>query len=236
MMKYEFILGGYFIVKAAQRAECMDKELLPQKIITISECICDILPSTWALSWVNKSKQDIESAKSIWGLSDNEFDELENWVTGRFDEGKFGWQYGFGDLIIARECCRRYLKDTDDIYILGIGLSKKDASVFLDREKPCKGIGSTLAYDVLQRNELIDTTGFLGFDVLGYDIGSFHSYICNGLEDDFFEIFGIRPNQYGLYESYEGSKQAAEYLLDEKIGAEPALWQSWAVCKFQISE
>lgn len=231
-----FILGGYFVVKAAQRALCMNKELLPEKIITVSECICDILPSTWALSWVNKRKEDIERANSAMGLTDGEFEELEEWATVKFDNGNIGWQNGFSDLATAREFCKKFLKTTDDVYILGIGLRKEDTEIFIDEERPCEGMGTTLVYNVLQRNEFIDTSGFLGFDVLGCDIGSFHSYICNGLEHDFFEVFGIRPNKYGLYDSYTESRQAAEYLLNEEIGAEPALWQCWVVCKFEISE
>jgi len=110
----------------------------------------------------------------------------------------------------------------------------KDTGIFLDEEKPGEGIGSTLVYNVLQRNEFIDTAGFIGFDILGYDMGSFHSYVCNGLEDDFYEVFGIKPNPCGLYDSYTDSRQAAGYLLNEEIGAEPALWQSWVVCKFEL--
>lgn len=86
----------------------------------------------------------------------------------------------------------------------------------------------------MERNEYIDTSDFLGYDILGYGWFEFHSYICNGYYDDFLNKFGIRPNQYGLYDSYADAKKAADCLWDEEMGAELALWQPWAVCKFNL--
>jgi hypothetical protein len=145
-----------------------------------------------------------------------------------------GWPYGFADLATARVFCARFLKDTNDIYLLGIGLSKEDADLCISEEKPTEGIGVSLVYNVLCRNEYIDTTDLLGFDVLGCDMGFYHSYICNSFESEFHSKFVLKPNRYGLYDSYDKAKQAAHYLLDEESHAEPALWLAWAVCRFKL--
>jgi hypothetical protein len=220
----KFILGGYYVVKAAHRALCMDQDLLPERILTVSECICDNIPGSW----------DIKRADSIKSLLHWRDKELADWAAEQLKKGNVEWPYGFADIATARAFCARFLKDTNDIYLLGIGLSKEDADYFISEEKPTEVIGASSVYNVLSRIEYIDTTDLLGFDVLGCDMGFFHSYICNSLASDLHSLFSMKPNEYGFYDSYDKAKQAAQYLLNEGSHAEPALWQAWAVCRFEL--
>lgn len=235
-MKDEYILGGYFVIQAAARSSCMNINLLPDKILSVSECVCNVIPNTWALSWTSKTIEDIEQADYNRQLLDVELIQLEEWTTQQFNKGNIGWQYGFSNLVTAQEFCKKFLKTKDDIYILGIGLSQEDTTIFIEEEEPTKGMGSTLVYDVLCRNEVIDSTELLGFDVLGFDIGYFHSYICNGLENEFNARFDIKPNEYGLYNSYSAARLAAKYLMTDEAQVEPALWLPWVVCKFDLEK
>ncbi|MFC4323205.1 hypothetical protein [Litchfieldia salsa] len=41
-MKY--ISGGYYIISPLTRAEYMDKTILPETIISVSDCLCDFHP------------------------------------------------------------------------------------------------------------------------------------------------------------------------------------------------
>lgn len=66
-MKY--ISGGYYIVSPLERADCMDKALLPETIISASECLCDFYPKT--LQKINK--QNYSKALS---LSKRSFEEM----------------------------------------------------------------------------------------------------------------------------------------------------------------
>lgn len=47
----------------------------------------------------------------------------------------------------------------------------------------------------------IDMDGFdaIGMDILGWDNCSFHSFLCNSLQDEFPDI---RFNKYGFIETY----------------------------------
>lgn len=41
----------------------------------------------------------------------------------------------------------------------------------------------------------------LGFDIVGYECGSFHSWLCNALHEDVEGIHSLRFNRYGLLEN-----------------------------------
>lgn len=102
-------LGGYFIVVPTTRSKYMDQTLIPEKFISISDCICDVLPGSWGLSWVSNRKEDIKRAKTLINVSDNKFLELEKWVDEDFNKGNFGWQHGFTNLQSAKEFADKYL-------------------------------------------------------------------------------------------------------------------------------
>lgn len=91
-------------------------------------------------------------------------------------------------------------------------------------------MGGTLVYNVLKESVDLNTKDFLGYDLLGYDNGAFHSYLCNGLEKVLFEKYNIIPNKYGFYDDYEILLEASEYVSSDEVGAEPALWQPWIIC------
>ena len=73
----DFILGGYFLIKSAKRADCMDAALVPETIYSVSDCICDVIPSTWALDWVNRRDESIKRIKSSLSLNTDDFKKIE---------------------------------------------------------------------------------------------------------------------------------------------------------------
>lgn len=233
-MDEKFIFGGYFIVIPTSRSDFMDKELVPEKIVSISQCICDVVPGIWGLSWVKDREKDIDRIMDVFEMSYAEFLKLEEWVTEKFDEGKYGWQHGFSELNFAKEFAEIFLTRVKEYWIFSIGLSQSEVKLFLEEEAPQGNIGNTLIYNMLCKGKLLDMSNLMGFDILGYDMGGFHSYLCNGLEKDLKEKFNITPNKYGLYDNYELLLKGAEYISTDEVGAEPALWQPWAICLEQI--
>lgn len=229
-MNEKFRLGAYFIVIPTLRADCMDKLLIPDKFISVSNCICDVVPATWGLEWVTYRENDIKRAKDILKLEDKQFSELERWVTKKFNENLFGWPYGFTEISVALEFESKFLSRVEEAYIVSIGLREDEAMIFLEEEKPQKDMGKTLVYKVLEKNIKMSLNDVLGYDVLGYDFSNFHSYLCNGLERDFYKDLNIKPNKNCLYDTYEQAEMAVKYLNNEHTGAEPVLWQPWIVC------
>ena len=47
----EYVCGGYFIAMPAKRPLRMEGNLLPEMILTASDCIVDLAPSTWSIEW-----------------------------------------------------------------------------------------------------------------------------------------------------------------------------------------
>lgn len=74
----------------------------------------------------------------------------------------------------------------------------------------------------------------LGFEILGYDMGTFHSYICNRLEDDYDKEYGFRLNRSGFISTIDEAKKLAEYTNRDDVGAEPVLWLPWVIVKYSF--
>ena len=65
---------------------------------------------------------------------------------------------------------------------------------------------------------------FLGYEVLCWDIGGFHSFICNGLEKDYEEKLQLIFNENGFFNELDSAVKAVEYTRRDEVGAEPGYW------------
>lgn len=82
----------------------------------------------------------------------------------------------------------------------------------------------------------MDISNIIGYDVLGYDWGYFHSYLCNGLEKDIYERLGIKPKHNGLYRTYDEVVNIINLIDNEIVEPEPVLWQPWIVCEYELDK
>ncbi|MGC4068432.1 MAG: hypothetical protein QM784_28055 [Polyangiaceae bacterium] len=74
----------------------------------------------------------------------------------------------------------------------------------------------------------------LGFEVLGANWGgSFHTFSCNSLEQQFSENIGIAFNQDGLIDTYEDALKASEYTNRDDVGAEPVAWYPFRLDEYR---
>lgn len=64
-MKREFLLGGFFLVIPSERAQYMDGALMPSKIVSVSNCICNIMPDSWYYTF----RHSLSSSTLIFGIS-----------------------------------------------------------------------------------------------------------------------------------------------------------------------
>ena len=74
---------------------------------------------------------------------------------------------------------------------------------------------------------------FLGWDLLAFEYGgvSPHSWLCNGLEVEFHNRLGIRPNEHGFLDDWAKATEAAKICGVEELG-EPLGWWAWAVVQY----
>lgn len=183
-MKY--ISAGTYILSPVRRASYMDKELLPEKIVSISDCICEFHPNInilWGGSHLNK-----QNYSNKLHLSKDSFDEMEKWVLNQFEKNMFLYPNIFTTVNLARDFSKAFLNDLDERMIIEIGLPKsfigeflEDVDTYSKSDKDRLGIEKLL----LTKTPIDVEANLLGFEVVGFEEGKFHSYICNGLEKDF---------------------------------------------------
>jgi hypothetical protein len=94
----------------------------------------------------------------------------------------------------------------------------------LDREtSECDG---SLKAAVADRRPALGS--IIGFDVLGYDTGRFHSWLCHGLETEVEQKLAIRPGPDGLLPDLISARAVADYTNGLGGEVEPVLWLAYA--------
>lgn len=223
----EYILGGYFLAKQAKKFEYM-ADFMPSNIVSASSCISDLFPEAWSFNSDEKPNQIKRLAKH-YEVSVEKILTLLDWVDLNY-ETHIALGNIFYTVSKAREFANLFYEAKSDLRIIGIGLHKNLVSEYLEYEE--KGFG---VYETLKQGKNLEGNGkFLGFEVLGDESGFFHSWLCNGLEKDCNEKFGIIPNEFGLIKTLFEAEKCAEYANDDDVGAEPCLWFPWGIFEYEL--
>ena len=147
----------------------------------------------------------------------------------------------YSESFLSEEDAYKYLQaepgTSANLKLIEIGLSCEFLAVFMEETPDYRGrsqINSNNRTVFEQRRKMDLTKNFRGFDVLGFEFGGFHSFICNSLETDFHVKLGLSLNSNGLFDKYSDAMKAADYAQDPEVGAEPVLWLPWAVLEAPI--
>lgn len=229
----QYYWGGYYLVKPTYLSRCINDRKVPSKVYTVSDCICDIFPSTWALPWVTSRDWELERAKSVFGILD--FDSIHTHLNQLFDQELFGWPNVICDLKTAHTIYNGYLRNIEDIKLLAIGLPTQYMDEVLEDLQPGEGQGSSGLFLNLSKRILLDCTKELGFDVLGLDYPSLHSHLCHGINYEICDEYSIPTNIHGFIDSFAEAEKLAEVLLEPQSGAEPAFWLPWKVVELPLA-
>ena len=228
-----FISGGYFLALPALRSGSMNAELLPDAILTASGCLANFAPDTWGIAWTGDTIESRREAAARFGLDEQGLRALTDWSTEAMDSGSLGWPNVFFDVETAFHVRARFLPASVEPVVFGIALPADLRDAFLEETRPGPGEGTPGVVMALEANARQDERGsVLGFDVLGWDHGGFHSYICNGLETEFERALGLTPNSHGFFATEQEARRCAEHAGVETTGAEPALWLPWRVVRY----
>jgi hypothetical protein len=229
-----FVSGGYFLAMPAPRSGFMNAGLLPDTILTASDCLVDFAPNTWGIAWTGDTIERRREAAARFGLDEQGLRALMDWSTAAMDSRSLGWPNVFFDVETAVEVRARFLPAGIDAVVFGIALPADLRDAFLEETRPGPQEGTPGVVMALEAHARQDERGsVLGFDVLGWDHGGFHSYICNGLETDFQKVLGLAPNSHGFYATEPEARRCAEHAGLETTGAEPALWRPWRVVRYE---
>lgn len=233
-----YISGGYYISKYVDRPPYAAADLLPEKILSLSSCICEFIPDSWALSWAGDSGEARQKSAAFFGLSSEEFEQISAWTTAHFDN-EVGWPNVCFDLQTARLLRQQFIALNEPIVIFGIGLHKSLQKRFCDYAKPPEqkeGFapnGETGLYHAINLISALPENGeVLGFEPASYGYLLECSWLCNGLEKEIHEKLGVRPNEHGYIDDFETALECVSHISLDEVGAEPGLWLPWLIIKY----
>ncbi|QVK17041.1 hypothetical protein KHQ81_09085 [Mycoplasmatota bacterium] len=208
----DYYNAGYMLVKITDRASCMNDNVLPQKILSVSACICDQFPF------------EVKKARESLHIDNKTFKVMKKWVQVKINEGKIFCNSLFIDLSDIKEFYNLFFTNLNQIKIIGLNIHKKYFDIIIEEENN----HSYGVAEVIKPKRPADSTG----KILGYEIlGDFHSYICNGLEDDYYKEFNLKLNSNGFISSLEESEMLANYTNENELG-EPVFWLSWLIIEY----
>ncbi|MGV3527232.1 MAG: hypothetical protein ACO1RX_23655 [Candidatus Sericytochromatia bacterium] len=225
--------AGYFFVKRIPRPEYMRADLLPPFLFSLSTCLNETLPHLWTFAWIDDVGGDKREAGQAFGLSEPEQAELTAVCTAFFETGHVAWTHVITDLATAQFLSRWVKCPPGEVKLLMLGLHAAERETFLKEEgQSPQEDGVTLC---LRRQEPI--TGprkMLGYEILGFEFGSFHSWLCNSIENQAWDRLGIRPNADGFLNSYADALKVCALINEPDFGAEPVLWLPWQVSEISF--
>ncbi|WP_226671103.1 hypothetical protein [Metabacillus litoralis] len=231
-----YISGGYYIVSPIKRDDYMDKTILPETILSASECLCDFYPEVNIL-WGGSAKNKKSYAKEL-KLSKEKFVQMEKWVEENFEQKKNQFPQLFTTVNLAKEFSKMFLSHMNDIRIIGIGLPENLVEEFLEEEETLtKPDNERYGIETLLLNKTkleTEVTLIKGYEVLGFEFGKFHSYICNSLEKDYKKECSFSLNENGFISTLDMALDCCIYSNDEELGTEPVLWLPWVICEYEL--
>ena len=229
---------------------CFPSELLPPKILSLSEELCPRFPDYYAMPWANMEFADRHRGSTMarrFDIAEAPFRQIGVWVELLWKTGGMKWM----DVVVAPEIAKMFIDEVlpahrDELMILGIGLRRTLLDEFLAASPPSQrsndrppaeelALGGEGTYGVAeilsQRGALARDGEVLGYDLAGYGYGAFTSWLVHGLHADCHKRFGIRPNRWGLIETEQDAERCAEFVRAEP-GKEPGWWHAWLVLRY----
>ncbi|MFC4323204.1 hypothetical protein [Litchfieldia salsa] len=163
---------------------------------------------------------------------------MEKWVEDKFDEETFQFPQLFTTVHLAREFAKKFLNHLNDISIIGIGLPENLVQAFLDEAetlaKSSKGQYGIKKLLLNRTTTEMEAADIKGYEVLGFEFGKFHSYICNSLEKDYKNEFQFSLNENGFIPSLDMALRCCDYSNHEEVGTEPVLWLPWSIYEYKL--
>ena len=234
-----FITAGFLLLRPSPRPAWAPENLLPQEIISASDCLCPRFPGTYAIEWTSDPVDERVRGFEAVGLSPDIRVEATKWATENFEKS-FGWPGVFYSLPEAERAKALFFSREPDIWLLGMGLPPQFAEEFIiyaappPREPGYAPVGETGWLEVVMRQQPLPEGQFLGFELLAVQYGLVtDSWLCNGLEVYFSETFSIQPNKWGLIEDLENAARCCKAINEKEVAAEPGLWLPWGLVKYE---
>ena len=214
----DFLSFGYYIVEPVPTPVYFS--LKSDCIISASECICNFHPSLEGSFWLNHDEKQLEYQNKL-KISDDTFKMMKAIVSDLYNGNRLDSDGRFANYTDAVDFYREYLNSLNGIKIIALALNSEFRDVLYDELGSYSNISS-----VLESPQLVGD--FVGYEILGWDCGSFHSYLCNGFDKDISETYELVVNDFGtIQNSYAAVKEFVRCLEDKN--GEPVVWLPFAI-------
>jgi hypothetical protein len=165
------------------------------------------------------------------GIPADRWGQFIHWCYEKQDVD-IGYPDTFYSLAAARRALGQFFPQQDDLLLVGIGLHRERLVSFLENHYT---IGQQYGvYQVLDQKKALDTGGeVVGLDILGYESGINHSWLCYNFERKLDSDLDIQPNTLGLMATAQEADLVAAYAAQVAPGWG---WLPWVVVRYPLVE
>ncbi len=212
-------LFSYYIIESEAKPKAF--EIDSESLLSVSPCIASHHPNLDMIYFDNdydgqeRYRRDLE-------LTHKQFDDLKNDIEKLLQDGKLKSEGMFLYLDDAVEIYKKYFANTTKLTLVAVGLDEAFVEILYDEVEDIK--------TVIDLDN--DKFKIIGHEIIGFDIGGFHSYLCNSLNNEIEKQYTIKFNKLGLIEnSYEDVIEFAKLIKDK---GEPVEWLPVSLYKILI--
>lgn len=217
--------------------------LLPETIVTVSPCLADVGPRcSWESDWGSLT---LEQQKAEAGDIGVPHERLQGYLDSidailkrtslpdgmpSPDEPSQVMPFGFSSFAVASAFYERF---APPVLLVGIGLHTSLVPLLKDQRTRDINKGYGLIERIGQ-HQCLSPGEVLGFEPLGFEAMSFHSWICNDFPDSVDKDLKIQPAANGFISVFADALEVTEYIRKE--GGEPAIWLPWLIVQYGPSD
>ncbi len=222
----EYVSAGYYVVNEISRPKEVS-EILPDKLLTISNCFAPVVRQIIQLRWDDYEdvREAVAEEATKFGILPIQVPDLVRWAKEQDNDN----YVVYTNVETPLELRTRFM-NKPETHVVGLGLHADLLSSFksqLDKDVN-KGLG--LVELIEQERPLTEGGSCLGYEPLGFCGTSFHSWLCHYAPDEAFRLFGTRTNKLGLIDEFKDALRVNEHLL--QTGCEPAIWEPWLIVDY----
>jgi|GEM_PF-2407576 len=231
----QFYSGGFFLIRAVDTPQGLDDSgLLPEKIISLSSCFCQKFDNTW--TWIpNKTEEAF-----TFGIPESKWDAFNSWCDTQYQNEQLDMYGMLNSKKIAQDFVKQFIPDTTHLYLIEVGLPRYFGTDNWREQIPDDGHDVGVENRILQSVSMIQGGITLGFEVVSYCYHDFsHTWLCGYLHRDMYELYGIKPNQYGLLDTFEDAKKIYDWIAEDEMKgtrAEPIPYDFWLVVSHALED
>lgn len=209
----DMMMFAYYIIESISDDGLKVIELGPntKTLFSASECISNHHPELDKLSFTDDFEKQEEYRNKL-ELSIDEFESLKDESYQLFANQKYKNAGLFLKLKDAKGIYENYFIKNTNVTLVGVAIRTN----FVD--KLLEEVDEELLPTKLNSSVCVH----IGNEIIGYDIGGFHSYVCNGLHKILEKHFSIQINEFGLLDNnYEEVSKFADFIQGQ---GEPVEW------------